>query len=168
VSISKKRLIVAGVVLTALATIALSFHFRWSYLELTNDHSGAVLLRARICEGEEFAVSYIHSVNISPVKEFYQILQGRIVLTAMEFETFGAGMPTTLEVGQTLTRLPEGGMRIDGFDRPISGLRYMVGRINEQVLHLRAEQIPLNTLAPAGQPIHFAFVYLNIWQRLVP
>ena len=83
-----------------------------------------------------FSVSYMHSVNQSKVTEIFEARQGQIVLTALEFETFGAGMPVELELGQVLTRLPGGVMRIDGFDRVIDDMRFLIGRDTKHMLHI--------------------------------
>jgi hypothetical protein len=144
----------------ALATLTAAFFIifvvaRTPYLVLTNGHTGAVLLRRSVSEGKQFSVGYIHSVNKSPVSEIYQIRQGQIVLIAVEFETFGAGMPTEPEFDQTLSILPGGGMRIDGFDRVIDSLSYMIGHTTEHTLILSDEQIALLTLDSAGQPVRF-------------
>jgi len=158
---------VAGVVTAALAAIFLIslFCFRAPYLVLTNDQTGALLFRHRIDEGALFSVGYIHSVNQSPVTEIYQIRQGQIVLTALEFETFGAGMPTELDPGQTLVHLPAGGFRIEGFYRVISDLRYLIGHVADLTLYIDGREVPLNTLDASGQSVHFASRQLNIWQR---
>jgi len=156
----------ASAIIIALAAVALASVFiRVPYLVLSNDHSGEILLKTRLSEGEEFSVSFIHSVNISPVTEIFQIRGGEIVLTAVEFETFGAGMPTELEPGQTLIRLDDGVMRVEGFDRAVD-LRYMIGHATEHALHLGELEIPLKNLEAPGQPVLFAYERLNIWQRL--
>lgn len=159
-------IIVAGAAIIALATVLL-FVPQTTYLALIDDHSGEPLHRVPINESEEFAVSFIHSVNISPVTEIFQILGGRIVLTALEFDTFGAGMPTELEPGQTLLHLPGGDMRIEGFSRVIDGLRYTPGSTTEHTLHVGTQRIPLDTLGHPGHPMRFEFVSLNIWQRAI-
>ena len=160
------KLKIAGAVIAALAVILVSFFYTIPNLVLTNDHSGQVLLVQRINEGDEFAISFIHSVNISPVKEIYQVRQGQIVLTALEFYAFGAGMPTDLEAGQTLVHLPTGGLRIEGFERIILDLRYMIDYVANLTLHLGAENIPLAGLDTPGQPIRFSVEQLTIWQRI--
>ena len=132
---------------------------------LTNDSSGAVLYRIRLNEGDEFSVSFIHSVNISPVTEIFEIRQGRIVLTALEFYTFGAGMPTEIELYQTLVRLPDGGMRVEGFDRVIGDLRYIIGHTVGQTLNVANHEIPFTDLDEAGQTVLFTVRRLNFWQR---
>jgi len=162
----RKRFITrAGAVIIALAAVALtSILMRVPYLTLSNDYE--VLFKTRMSEGEEFSVSFIHSVNISPVTEIFQIRDGGIVLYAVEFETFGAGMPSELELGQTLVRLDGGGMRIEGFDRVMDGPRYLIGHATEHTLHIGETEIPLKTLEAPGRPVLFAFERLNIWQRI--
>lgn len=103
----------------------------------TSDKSFPVL------EGEEFSISFIHSVNQSLVTEFFEIRQGQITLSALEFESFGAGMPTELEPGQYLTRLPGGIMRIDGFNRSATGLHFLIGRETNHTLYVSGQSIPL-------------------------
>jgi len=76
------------------------------------------------------------------VSEIFEIRQGKIALTALEFESFGAGMPTELEPGQSLTRLPDGIMRIDGFNRSANFFDFMIGQnhtlnINGQSFELK-------------------------------
>ena len=158
----------AGAILIALAAVvSLSIFVRTTYLVLTNDSSGAVLYRVRLNEGDEFSISFIHSVNISPVTEIYEIRQGEIVLTVLEFYTFGAGMPTQIEPYQTLVRLPDGGMRVEGFDRVIGNLRYIIGHTAGQTLNAANREILLTDLDEAGQTVLFAVRRLNIWQRVI-
>ena len=125
------------------------------FLVLTNARNGAVLLKHPIYEYDIFAISYVHSVNKSTVVELFQIRQDQIILTALEFETFGAGMPTELEPGQVMIHLPEGRMRIEGFNRHISNLQILIGYDTYHTLHLGEQSIPLNTLADPGYPVKF-------------
>ena len=75
------------------------------------------------------------------VSEIFEIRQGKIILTALEFESFGAGMPTELEAGQSLTRLPNGVMRIDGFNRSAKFLDFFIGQNHS--LHINGQSIEL-------------------------
>jgi len=90
----------------------------------------------------------------------------KFVLIAVEFETFGAGLPESLEPGQTLIHLEAGGMRIDGFAREISDLRYLIGHMTQHILYIADESIPLDTLDQAGQSVRFILRELNLWKRL--
>jgi hypothetical protein len=128
-----------------------------STLTLYHGVDGTVLLRYALEEGETFAVSFIHSVNQSLVSEQYRIHNGQIVLHALDFYAFGAGMPTETEPGQTLIFKPEGGMRIEGFDRVLFDLVYVVGYATEHTLYVGDAVVALNELAEAGQPIRFVY-----------
>ena len=158
-----KKFVVAGTALVVLATaILITIPFRAPYLVLYNDNSGAILLSHRADDGETFAIEYIHSVNKSPVTEFYQIREQQIWLTALEFYTFGAGMPTELEPGQELVRLQSGALRIEGYDRDVTDLRYLVGHAADITLKIGAQRVHLDTLAEAGQSVRFEINQLSL------
>ena len=163
----KKHLVAAGMVFATLAALGfLSLFIRSPHLVLTNATSGQFLYLAPLDEGEIFSIHYIHSLNQSPVREIYELRYGQIMLTAIEFETFGAGMPTELEPGQTLTHLEAGGMRIDGYERLIPDLRYLIGHTAELTLHIADREIPLAMLDEPGQSVQFSPRQLNLWQLL--
>lgn len=149
-----------------LTAFILSFLISSPYLVLTNAHNSNVLKVAPM-ENSVFSVSYIHSVNQSLVEEIYTVTGRTIVLTTLEFETFGAGMPTELEYGQELIRLDNGRMRIENFNRTINDLIYMVGYTAHHALNINGNTTPLTKLAESGQPIRFTVRRLNIWQLLI-
>lgn len=112
---------------------------------------GEVLFSHPVRVGESFSISFIHSVNLSPVEEIFEVRRaGELALTALEFETFGAGMPTELEPGQTMKRLPDGKMRVDGFNRILSEMHILV---TSHTLHLGSHSVPLYSLTSEGQRI---------------
>jgi len=154
-----------GVAFAALA-VCMSLFIRVSYLVILDNYDGTILLRERKSEGESFSISFIHSVNQSPVIETYQIINGQIVLTTLEFETFGAGMPTELEQGQSLTRLPNGNMFIEGIDRNVGNFYYAIGHNYSLAINFGERQIPFDSFDATGQMIFIAYRQLNIWQRI--
>ena len=165
-SSKRNRILVVGAALAALTlSVVILLCFREPHLVLENAESGQIRFTTPIQEGEQFAIGYIHSVNQSPVAEIYEIRDGRIVLVAFEFEAFGAGIPTELEPGQTLIHLPEGGMRIEGFDRVILDLRYLIAHATNLTLYIQGSEVPLNSLDQAGQSLRFSVRELNLWQR---
>ena len=148
---------------TVLTVLFLASLYTKPHLVLTG--GGKTLFIHPVYEGEEFSITYIHSVNQSPVAEIYQIRHGAIVLSALEFEDFGAGMPSGLEEGKTLFFLPCGRMRIEGFDRISSSIRYIAGHAVCLVLNIGYEKIPFTQLAEPGTLIEFRFARLNFWKR---
>ena len=163
----KNRRIVWAVLCVVLAALGgLSLSIRSPYLVLTNTQTNRLLYAASFHEGETFAVSHVHSLHQSPVTEIYAHCDGQILLVALEFESFGAGLPEVLEYGQTLTRLETGGLRIDGMERPMPDFHVLIGHTAEHTLHIADRNIPLDALDDPGQSVQFSIRQLNIWQRL--
>lgn len=162
----KRKCIVASAVLAVLAVsvLLLTLFIRVPHLVLTNARSGAVVFSTRVSEGEEFRISYIHSVNISPVTEIFLVRDGMVILEAIEFYTFGAGMPTAPEYGQTMLHLADGRMRIEGYDRIMRNLTFLVSGLTEHTLLVGGQEIPLLTLDSAGSPISFEIIRQNMWR----
>jgi len=125
-----------------------------SHLLVSCADSGAPLFVHPMQEGDVFEILYIHSVNQSPVTEFFIIRRGQIYLTAMEFDGFGAGVPAEVGEGQELIRLPDGGMRLEGLDKWMDELVYLV---SSHELHIAGDVIPLSELAGEGVPLRFGF-----------
>lgn len=71
----------------------LMYIFRPSYLTIEDMATGEVMFTERVEHGEQFAVTYIHSVERSPVKEIFEIRQSDIYTMESHTESFGAGMP---------------------------------------------------------------------------
>ena len=55
-----------------------------------------------IKDGDEFSVTFIHSVNNSPVTDVYQIRKSKIYVDRTIYYAFGAGVQTEIEEGQSL------------------------------------------------------------------
>jgi hypothetical protein len=166
-----KRLFLASAALFALAAAVLFvFTYRGEYLLLSNEQTGKVLFSASVSDGETFSVSYVHSVNKSPVIEYYQIQDAEIHLTALRFCAFGAGMPTHPEEGQVM-RIEDGDMVIDGFSRHMPYVCYFIGHASDHTLRIHDREIPLNTLDEPGQPVLFSvknYPHLLILLNLYP
>ena len=157
------RVFIAAVIVILLA---LPLYFSSQNLVLTNRSTGEILFAQPVQDGIKFSIKFIHSVNQSPVAEIFEIRQNQITLVSLEFEDFGAGMPTELEQGQSLTHLPDGRLQIDGFDRTMSELRYMVGHAADLVLYIEQKRIPLNQLAEPGTLIEFEIRRLRPWDAI--
>ena len=96
-----------------------------------------------INEGSVFSISFKHSVNQSTVTEIFQARQGQILLTALEFEAFGAGMPAYLQEGERLVYLPCGAMRIEGMESVFDSILFSIGYGTEHMFHMDGRKIPL-------------------------
>ena len=106
-------------------------------------------------EGGSFSVTFVHSVNKSPVSDVYEIRDGKIFLTGTVYYGFGAGVPTDLSPGQTLSYGANGEMIIDGMDTEMKDLIYIVGTVYDHILHVNGEEINLTELCGKNSAVAF-------------
>ena len=131
------------------------FYPRDITLTVQNTENGDILLQEVLQEGDSFSILFFHSVNQSPVWEIFQVQNGQLYLIALEFYTFGAGIATELQAGQTLSTLDSGRMRIDGINDSLTP-RYLVPRVTEMSLLLNGQEISFDTIAPPGTILEFS------------
>ena len=111
-------------------------------LEIRDTETGKVLSVWPLDEHDEFAIEFIHSVNISPVRETYRIENGSIRLKSVRFYSFGAGMESDLGEGQILSQDGDA-MLITGFDVSFKELNFIIGTVSDHVLYINNEVISL-------------------------
>ena len=126
----------------AVILVAVNSSFK---LVICDRDSGKVYAKYEILEGEEFSVSFIHSVNITEVTDVYYADGDTIVCDKCIYSSFGAGMPTEWE--------EEWQVSYEGDKITLSGLgirqkevTYIVGTVYDHILHLDGNDIVLNEL----------------------
>ena len=114
----KARFFTAAAIITAIIAAVLAYTFRsGDCLVLRNGDTNEELARFRVKEGDEFSVTFIHSVNQYPLTDVYQIRDHKIYVVRTIYNNFGAGVQTELEDGQTLTYDENGEMVISDLIR---------------------------------------------------
>ena len=66
-------------------------------LVVEND-AGETLLSVPVEENTTVTLAYTHSVEKTPVRDVYAVRNGGLVMTRTEFRSFGAGLPSTVDV----------------------------------------------------------------------
>jgi hypothetical protein len=145
----------AAIVVTITASVFLLFINSTPCLILKNGDTGQVISAFPVEDGEEFAVTFIHSVNQSPVTDVYQIRKGAIYVTRTIYYAFGAGVQTQLEEGQRLEYGEDGAMIISGFNRRLDSLSYIVGTVSDHILQVGGEKISLRALCGRNTTVQF-------------
>ena len=113
--------------------------------------------------GDSFSVEFIHSVNKSPVTDYFEIREDGIYGIKTVYYGFGAGVPTELEEGQVLTYGDDGSMIISGFDMKMNNLIYRVGTVSDHILTLEdGTRISLRDLCGRNSRVGFRFSEENI------
>ena len=114
-------------------------------LELRDTASGRVYAKWSLDQKGEFAVEFIHSVNQSPVREIFAIEEKMIQARQVRFSSFGAGMQSDLDEGQTLSRDGDS-LIISGFNTSFKELNYIVGTVSDHLLFVNGETVSLRSL----------------------
>jgi len=104
-------------------------------LEIRDANSGKVYGRWPLEENGEFSIEFIHSVNQSPVREFFIAENGMIRLRAVRFFSFGAGMQSDLEGDLTMSRDGDA-MVVSGYKTSFEELNYIVGTAFDHLLFI--------------------------------
>lgn len=125
----RRKCVCLGLTALLLGLLALltSWECRGWYLVLRNADTGQYYGRYAMDEGDWFSVSFVHSVNKSPVTDCYQIRDRAIYVEKTIYYDFGAGVQTQLEGEETLSYGEDGSMIVSGFDREMPDLTYFVG-----------------------------------------
>lgn len=137
--------IAAVVLLTAAVAVILAAVYSSTKLVICDRDSENVYAEYDIIDGEEFSISFIHSVNITEVTDVYYADGDTIVCDKCIYSSFGAGMPTEWEEDWQVSY--EGDkITISGLDIRQKEVTYIVGTVYDHILHIGNEDIVLNEL----------------------
>lgn len=136
-------------------SVILFFSISTPCLILKNGDTGEVITSFSIKDGDEFSVTFIHSVNNSPVTDVYQIRKSKIYVDRTIYYAFGAGVQTEIEEGQSLEYGQDGSMIVSGFNRLMDRLSYIVGTVSDHTLQIHGQDISLRELCGKNTTVQF-------------
>jgi len=153
----KKYLIVviAAVVLVTIAAMTVIWMQAPDYLLLRDADSGQLYGCWQVSPGDTFSITFIHSVNKSPLTDVYCIEDRSIFVTQTIYNAFGAGVQTEIGPGQTLHYTPEGQMVVSGFHTQIEPLRYIVGTVSDHTLQIGEDTYSLTAMCGRNSSVQF-------------
>ena len=154
--------IIAAVFCFLLTTLTAAFFYlhRSGTLVLSSPKTEEIYAQYRMKPGDTFSIGFIHSVNKSPVTDFYEVRRDGIYVVKTVYYGFGAGVQTQLEEGQTLEYGDDGSMIITGFNRKMDDLIYIVGTVSDHTLTLNdGTEISLRDLCGRRAMVRFSFKY---------
>jgi len=114
-------------------------------------------------DGEEWMISYIHSVNRRPVYDSLRIEGKGLRIVRSRFDAFGAGMPETSTPENPLRVRPDGWVEYT-VNRPVPDITIFVGRVAGHVLHIKGREIPFASLAEPGKALRFSVGRRSLYQ----
>jgi hypothetical protein len=143
---------IAGVVIAGVGVAGLLV---WPFalvLEMVDGRLDRVAFCARVEPGEEFVLSFIHSVNRRPVYDTLRVEVDHLVIVKSRFDSFGAGMPEASTEEGTLTIGKDGWLEWT-VNRHVPEITVRVGRIADHTLHLKGREVRLTDLAVPGSAL---------------
>lgn len=153
---ARKLIISAAALIVAAAVISIFIVKPSCRLVLSNAATGERYASFPVEQGDVFSVEFIHSVNKSPVRDYYEIRDGgRIYVIQTDYYGFGAGVQTELNPGETLEYRPDGAMQIKNIDKYLPNLTYVVGTVSDHVLYINGEEISLRELCGQSSKVKF-------------
>lgn len=156
----KKRILIAAVILAVSAMIAaaVAIYCTCGWFTLRDPETGTVYARYPVHDGDSFSIGFIHSVNNSPVTDYFEFQDHRIFVEKIVYYGFGAGVLTEVEEGQQLEYGEDGSMIVSGFHRELPDLVYIVGTISDHTLRINeGEEISLRALCGKGAKVRFTY-----------
>ena len=155
----KRKILAAAIALFIVVAAAATFYYlTGGYLVLTNGNTGEEYARFPLREGGVFSVGFIHSVNKSPLTDFYKISGGKIYVEKTIYYGFGAGVQTEIEEGQTLEYGEDGSMIVSGFHKEMPDLLYIVGTVSDHTLVINGgREISLRDLCGRNALVRFSY-----------
>ena len=150
------NMILAALVISGAAFYAVHSRSKNPFLEIRDANSGKLYGKWPLKETGEFAVEFNHSVHQSPVRESFIVKDKTIRPVAVRFSSFGAGMQSDLEEGQTLSRDGDA-LVITGYSSSFGALNYIVGTVSDHLLFINGETVSLRKLC--GKNAHITVRY---------
>ena len=121
-------------------------------LEVVDGRTAGVVFCTRVQSGEEFVLSFVHSVNRRPVYDTLRAEADHLVIVKSRFDSFGAGMPEASTEDGTL-KVVEGSLLEWTVNRPTPEITVRVGRVADHTLHVKGRDIRLADLAEPGSAL---------------
>lgn len=152
-----KRFAAVLILLCAVLAAAFVYKHRQSYLVLSSVKTGEEYARYPVRVSDTFSVGFIHSVNKSPVTDYYEIRSDGIYVVKTVYYGFGAGVQTQIEEGQKLEYGDDGSMIVTGFDQKMEDLIYFVGTVSDHTLTLDdGREVSLRELCGKNAMVRFS------------
>ena len=113
---------------------------------------------------KNFYISFIHSVNRTPVNEYYRIEHDKFIAYKTTFYSYGAGMPEVSEIPDSQIKFNDDGLiEINNINREFHEFTYMVGTYAAHTLHTENESFKLEKYVEPQEPALFEISRVSIF-----
>jgi hypothetical protein len=141
------------------------FYPLYPVLKITTPRNDHVLLCARMADGEEFTLSFIHSVNRRPVYDTIRREGNHLLIVKSRFDSFGAGMPEGSTDREKLQFGKDGWLEWM-VNRSVSEVSFFVGWVANHSLEIKGQNIALADLAEPGTLLSLRIQKVSYYELL--
>jgi hypothetical protein len=128
--------------------------------------SGEVLYSSDVVPGDKFSITYIHSVNKSPVEDQFDLDNNyRIMLKKSIFKSFGAGVPSNLGDGDKFEYFKDR-IEVSYFNSRIEKFILFVGVIADHHFVMNGKNFKLSRLSSPQRSVQFLVKKITVCQYL--
>lgn len=122
---------------------------------ITDENSGYIVFQDKIEKYREFYISFNHSVNRTPVNEYYRISEGKLLLVKSTFYSYGAGMPEIGEYGSSEPKIINGMVQIDNINKEFQRFTIFAGTYANHSMNTNNNNIPFSRFVEPQTPVTF-------------
>ncbi len=128
--------------------------------------SGEVLYSSDVVPGDKFSITYIHSVNKSPVEDQFDLDSNyRIMLRKSIFKSFGAGVPSTSVDGDKFEYFKDR-IEVSYSNSSIENFILFVGVIADHHFLMNGHDFQLSRLSSPQRSVQFTVTKITVYQYL--
>ena len=125
--------------------IYFSFYKFHKNLLIVDAKTGKTLLSFNVEDKDTFEISFIHSVSLSPVYEYYRIEDGNIVLYETDFSYSSAGLPTETE-GEEKLIMEKDKFKLVNMNRAFKEINYGIVKEWNFKLYIKGKEYNLSKM----------------------
>ena len=125
--------------------IYFSFYKFHKNLLIVDAKTGKTLLSFNVEDKDTFEISFIHSVSLSPVYEYYRIEDGDIVLYETDFSYSSAGLPTETE-GEEKLIMEKDKFKLVNMNRTFKEINYGIVKEWDFKLYIKGKEYNLSKM----------------------
>lgn len=129
---------------------------------ITDRKSGSIVFQDNVEKYKDFYISFTHSVNKTPVNEYYSISEDKLILEKASFSSYGAGMPEAGEYGSGAPSIVDGMVQINNIHKVFKNFTYISGTYANHSLNIDDNKIFFSKLVKPQTPVTFEVKRISI------
>lgn len=159
----RRKLSIAIVIILLLVVFCAPVFERFT---ITDGSVNKIVYVAKIADAKEFYISFKHSVNRTPVNEFYKIENNSFIVYKTTFYSYGAGMPEYAQGGKEKISFEDGLVLIENIDRELKSFGVMVGTYADHMIFFEDKNYHLSQFVKPQKPAIFKIKKVSLFTLL--